>query len=274
MLEKIISGGLTHVEIAALDTAIKLGIPYSGWRPGIQVPDQSADTDKYTLHTLASNRPRDAVAKNVAAANGTFIITYGLLQETVDYARQMTLKMRKHLLGIDLEQHTAIKAARLLASWLDMNHIESLYVTGSTRERTSRIYHRTSHILESAIATLLAQLSLPSYRGPSSDDAGAAKPSKQPETVAEALTMLNSRLSLKEKTHIASGSLDIFLQADHPLGPYLQKILGLKAGNDMLMNSCAVCAGKNTLTPDEASQVIIREFWKHLQQTHRLRIIK
>jgi len=274
MLEKIISGGLTHVEIAALDTAIKLGIPYSGWRAGIQVPDQSADKGKYELHTLSSNRPRDAVEKNVAAGNGTLIISHGLLQETVDYARQMTLKMRKHLLGIDLEQHTAIKAARLLASWLDMNHIALLYVTGSTREMPSRIYHRTSHILESAIATLLAQSSLPSYRETSTDAAGATKPGKQPATVAEALTMLSSRLSLKEKTHIASGSLDIFLQADHPLGPYLQKILNLNAGNDKLMNSCALCADKKSLTPDEASHVIIRKFWKHLQQTHRLRIIK
>jgi hypothetical protein len=274
MIDKIVSGGQTWPEIAALDLAIKLGIPYTGWHPEIQVPSQDANKDKYRLHTLPSNRPRDSIAKNVEESDGTFILSHGRLQEPADYARQMTLKMRKQLLGIDLEQHTAIKAAGLLASWLDMNHIESLYVTGSTREKTSGIYHRTSHILESAFAILLAQSSLPSYKGTSSGHVGVGEPGKQPATVAEALTMLSSRLSLKEKTHLASGSLDIFLQADHPLGPYIQKILNLKAGNDMLMKSCTAVAGKKALTPDEASHVIIREFWKHLQKTHRLRIIK
>jgi len=273
MIDKIISGGQTWPEIAALDMAIKLGIPYTGWQPDIQVPSQLVKTDKYNLHTLPSNRPRDAIEKNVKEADGTFIISHGRLQKQADYARQMTLKNRKQILGIDLGQHSPFEAARLLASWIEMNHIKSLFVTGSTGNKASSIYHQTLRILESAIFETLVQSSTPrSKEILSNRDDGI--PNRQPATVSDAVELLVSFLSLKEKTDIASQKLEVFLQPDNPLGPHIQKVFKLQTGNERLMKSCMDLSGDVAATPDKASHVIMKALWQNLQKTHRLRIIK
>jgi hypothetical protein len=273
MIDKIISGGQTWPEIAALDMAIKLAIPYTGWRPAIQVPSQLVKTDKYRLHTLSSNQPKDAISKNVKESDGTFILSYGKLQEHADYARQMTLKNRKQLLGIDLGQHPPFEAARLLSSWIEMNHIKSLFVTGSTGNKASSIYHQTLRILESALFETLVQSSLPrSTEILSNRDIGI--PNRQPATISDAAELLVSFLSLKEKTEIASQKLEVFLQPDTPLGQHIQKIFNLQSGNEILMQSCSDLSGKDAVTPDEASRMIMKALWKKLQKTHRLRIVK
>lgn len=273
MIEKIIAGGQTWPEIAALDLAIKLGIAYTGWQPAIQVPSRLVKTDKYRLHTLPSNRPQDAIAKNVKASDGTFILSHGRLRKQADYARQMTLKNRKQLLGIELNQHSPFEAARLLASWIEMNHIKSLFVTGSTEIKTLNIYHQTFRILESAIFAVLAQSSVPgSTEILSGRNVGI--PNRQPATVHDAMEWLVSSLSLKEKAYIAASKLDVFLQRDNPLGQHIQKIFNLRTGNEVLMQSCSDISEKDAVKPEEASRVIMIALWKNLRETHRLRIIK
>jgi hypothetical protein len=269
MIEKIISGGQTWPEIAAIDTAIKLGIPYTGWQPEIEVPSRPFKTDKYRLHTLPSNRPKDAIAKNVEKSDGTFILSHGRLHELADSARQMTLKHRKQILGIDLGQHSPFEAARLLASWIEMNHIKSIFITGPAGKKEKRIYHQTVRILESAIAATITQspARLPM-------ESVSITPDRPSATVFDAVAHLVSSLPLKEKSAIAACKLDDLLQPDHPLNRQIQRVFYLQTGNNSLLKSCAQTDGKRSVTPQEASRIIAKALWKNLQETHRLRIIK
>jgi hypothetical protein len=47
MIRKIISGGQTGADQAALDAAIKLGIPHGGWIPKGRLTEKGTLPDKY-----------------------------------------------------------------------------------------------------------------------------------------------------------------------------------------------------------------------------------
>ncbi len=49
MIEKIISGGQTGADQAALDAAIKLGIPHGGWIPKGRITEDGPLSDRYDL---------------------------------------------------------------------------------------------------------------------------------------------------------------------------------------------------------------------------------
>ena len=49
MIKKIISGGQTGADLAALDTAIKLRIPHGGWIPKDRITEEGPLPDKYQL---------------------------------------------------------------------------------------------------------------------------------------------------------------------------------------------------------------------------------
>jgi hypothetical protein len=273
MIDKIISGGMNRVETAALDLAIKLSIPYAGFRPGIEVPDQSAVTERYRMAILNSNQPEDAIEANVRQANGTFILSFGRPDQHADHARRMTLKNRRHLLGIDLKQHTSFETAGLLASWLDMNHISSVYVTGGSLKKGRDIYLHTMNILESALITLLAGKSLPHTRK-NRLQIDANDVLRHTATVKEAVKLLMATLTLRNKAAIAAGNSETLCSTDNDLNRYIQKVFHLREGNETLLKSCAKVARKKDLSSAEASGVIIHAFWEALQKTHRLRIIK
>ena len=56
MIEKIISGGQTGADRAALDVAIKLGIPHGGWIPKGRKTEDGTLPQKYKLQQMATER--------------------------------------------------------------------------------------------------------------------------------------------------------------------------------------------------------------------------
>ena len=57
MIEKIISGGQTGADQAALDAAIKLGIPHGGWMPIGRMTEDGPLPDKYDLIEMPTLLP-------------------------------------------------------------------------------------------------------------------------------------------------------------------------------------------------------------------------
>ena len=61
----------------------------------------------------------------------------------------------------------------------------------------------------------------------------------------------------------------------HPtLGVYIRDKFGLWSKNEELMESCRSLLGEKQIHEDSASQLIIRELWKKLRETHVLRPLK
>lgn len=149
MLKKIISSGWTEVDQAALDIAIKLGIPYGGWIPKGRITEAGTLPDRFKLQEMSTENYTECIKQNVMEATGTLIISYGRLTGDLDSARKATLRYGRQMLGIDLDQMDDIKAASLLKDWIHLYRIEVMYVIGPNAPHAR---NQTENIIEGALA--------------------------------------------------------------------------------------------------------------------------
>jgi hypothetical protein len=95
-----------------------------------------------------------------------------------------------------------------------------------------------------------------------------------PQTVDDAVKILISKLSLKDKTTIANMTEKDLATLQFTLGTYIGSEFGLWSGNRKLLYSCSVIAREENLHPDYAPIIITEELWKRLRETHKLRVVK
>lgn len=74
MIGKVISGGQTGVDRAALDVAIEYGIPHGGFCPRGRRAEDGVIPDRYNLIELVTADYPTRTRKNVMEADGTLII--------------------------------------------------------------------------------------------------------------------------------------------------------------------------------------------------------
>lgn len=96
--KKIVSGGQTGADRAALDVAIKLNIPHGGWIPNGRLAEDGPLPDKYQLQEMPTDSYPARTEQNVIDSDGTLIIARGKLTGGSDYTREMELKHKKQLL--------------------------------------------------------------------------------------------------------------------------------------------------------------------------------
>lgn len=148
MLKKVVSGGQTGVDRAALDAAIGLGIPHGGWIPKGRITEQGPLPDTYKLREMPTDSYKARTEQNVIDSDGTLIISRGAPTGGTDYTRIMALKHGKQLLHIDLTVLANINdAASLISSWLKMHRIEILNVAGPRASKDPAIYQEALTIL-------------------------------------------------------------------------------------------------------------------------------
>src|SRR3990167_717761 len=74
MLKKIISGGQTGVDRAALDVSIKMGIPHGGWCPRGRAAEDGIIAEHYNLIETNSGDPSERTKLNIQDSDGTLIL--------------------------------------------------------------------------------------------------------------------------------------------------------------------------------------------------------
>jgi hypothetical protein len=100
MISKLISGGQTGADRAALDVAIDLGIPHGGWLPKGRKTEAGRLPAKYQLNELPTDSYPKRTEQNVIDSDGTLIVSHGPLTGGSDYTRQMAEKHGKPLMHI------------------------------------------------------------------------------------------------------------------------------------------------------------------------------
>ena len=95
-----------------------------------------------------------------------------------------------------------------------------------------------------------------------------------PKTVDEAVNILFEHISLKNKAGLAKLSDDDLANLRLSLGIYIRDVFRLDTGNRELLESCREISGDNYLHHSQAPAVIIKELWKRLNKTHKLRVVK
>lgn len=79
-IRRLISGGQTGVDLAALDFAIAQQIPYGGWCPAGQSAVDGILDARYQLRETESSGYRQRTKRNVLDSDATLIIYQGRLE--------------------------------------------------------------------------------------------------------------------------------------------------------------------------------------------------
>ncbi|MDX1708540.1 MAG: putative molybdenum carrier protein [Desulfobacterales bacterium] len=271
MIRKIISGGQTGADQAALDAAIKLDIPHGGRVPKGRLTETGPLPDKYHLLEMPSSSYPQRTEQNVIDSGGTLIISHGPLTDGSDYTRKMAIQHQRPWLHIDLNQTPAFKAATQIRSWLDDNRIEVLNVAGPRASKDKKIYMAVFNLIESVY---YLQMMNSAQNDAANYQRGAPEVANKPKTIEEAIQLLIGKLPLKEKITIANMTEDELINLNANVGKYILDQFGLWSGNEELVESCLAHADYPLHNEDDAAAVIIKQLWLRLSQTHRLRIIK
>jgi hypothetical protein len=127
---KIISGGQTGVDRAALDAALRHGIESGGWCPTGRLDEFGRIPDRYPVKELQNGGFTERTLQNVKDSDGTVIIYPGKLsggtEQTVHFCVEQP---RPHEL-IDVSNVSIEKAAQLIADFVRKNNVAILNVAG------------------------------------------------------------------------------------------------------------------------------------------------
>ncbi len=127
MLRKLLSGGQTGVDRAALDVALELGISCGGWCPRGRKAEDGPLPARYPLTETATEDYECRTEWNVRDADGTLILAQGPLRGGTALTAELTGRYARPLLVIDLAQPPPCAAVE---QWLEQHRIGVLNVAG------------------------------------------------------------------------------------------------------------------------------------------------
>ena len=149
-MEKIISGGQTGVDRAALDVALERGFPCGGWCPRGRKAEDGPIDESYPLDTTPSDDYPQRTEWNVRDSDGTLILTVGSLTGGTKLTRALAETLGKPCRVVDLDRTADVTAA---IDWLRNNSIAVLNVAGPRQSIQPEIYEKAAvflrHLLES-----------------------------------------------------------------------------------------------------------------------------
>ena len=152
--DKILSGGQTGVDRAALDVALELGIPIGGHLPKGR-KDENGDVlpDKYTgMQETETDDVNVRTELNVQNSDATLIFSHGALFGGSDYTQRMARQHGKPSLHVDFDKHDADQAVRRVKNWLSDTQPRVLNVAGPRASDDPAIYPEVKCVLAGAFS--------------------------------------------------------------------------------------------------------------------------
>ncbi len=148
MIEKIVSGGQTGADRAALDAAIRLGIPHGGWVPKGRKAEDGILSDRYRMREMPTADYSGRTEQNVLDSDGTVIVSHGALNGGSALTEMLAAGHGRPHLHLDMDKLSVREAADALKRWIEDNAIRILNVAGPRESRDPDIYRVTAAILE------------------------------------------------------------------------------------------------------------------------------
>jgi hypothetical protein len=147
MIEKIVSGGQTGVDTAALDVAIALSLPHGGWCPKGRLREDGIIPMQYHLQETPTNEYSERTKLNIRDSDATLIflprdkvITDGTIL-TIEEAKA---KGKPHLIIDSFEPQQVI----IIRDWLKINKIKILNIAGARESQSLGIYSECYQFLK------------------------------------------------------------------------------------------------------------------------------
>lgn len=154
-IEKIISGGQTGADRAALDVAIEFAIPHGGWIPKGRKTEGGILPDRYQLEEMPTTSYPKRTEKNVLDSDGTLIFSRGKLSGGSALTRKLAKQHNQPWVHVDLDKVAATEAIQIIAGWVDENDIEILNVAGPRASKDPGIHDFVLSILDRVLKKAL-----------------------------------------------------------------------------------------------------------------------
>jgi len=151
---KIISGGQTGVDRAALDVALKHRIECDGWCPAGRLDEFGKIPDEYPIQELAAGGFTERTLQNVKDSDGTVIIYPGTLSGGTEQTVCFCIELKRPHQLIDASKVSAEDAAKLIADFVYKNKIDVLNVAGPRQSEWAEGYDYAIRALDLLLADL------------------------------------------------------------------------------------------------------------------------
>ena len=130
-LKKIVSGGETGVDRAALDAALSANFPCGGWVTADRMAEDGVVPSRYPLTPLPNGGYRQRTRLNVTDSDGTAILYDESLKGGTRLTRNLcALLKRPYILISAAEMPDTIVVAEKIVKFIQDNDIETLNVAG------------------------------------------------------------------------------------------------------------------------------------------------
>ncbi len=138
-LEKIISGGQTGVDRAALDSALDLGFPCGGWCPEGRLDEDGVIPKRYPVKPLKGGGYAERTRYNVLESTGTLIFRFGPLQGGTLLTEKCCREAGRPLLTVD-GSLTEKEVLEKILPFLQKAEIKFLNVAGPRASEAAEAY--------------------------------------------------------------------------------------------------------------------------------------
>jgi hypothetical protein len=145
---KIISGGQTGVDRAALDVALKHRIECGGWCPAGRLDEFGRIPDQYPLQELEDGGFTERTLQNVKDCDGTIIIYAGKLSGGTEQTVPFCVEQQRPYELIDASKVFSDDAARLISDFVRKHEIDTLNVAGPRQSEWPKGYDYAVRALE------------------------------------------------------------------------------------------------------------------------------
>jgi len=149
MIERVVSGGQTGVDRAALDIALKLGVPCGGWCPRGRRAEDGPLKEIYPLQETPSSRYTQRTQWNVRDSDGTVVLYRNSLSGGSALTVELAKKHTKPCLVIDLCE---VFSPELLLDWVKRHKIRTLNIAGTRESGSPGIYDEACRFLGKLIS--------------------------------------------------------------------------------------------------------------------------
>lgn len=152
-LEKIVSGGQTGADRAALEIARRHGVAIGGWVPAGRLAEDGPIPSSFVeLQETRGADPAERTAANVRDSDGTLIISHGALTGGSALTMKLARELGKPCLQLDLEALSVDDAVLAALRWIASSGVDCLNVAGPRASEDARVYAATCAVLAGVLA--------------------------------------------------------------------------------------------------------------------------
>ncbi len=152
MIRKVVSGGQTGVDRAALDVALSLGVACGGWVPRGRRAEDGRLPGRYPMRETATAAYPQRTRLNVRDSDATLVLTRGEPAGGTAFTLACAERLERPSMLVDLTRPDLEQAAAIVRDWLLDKEVQVLNVAGPRESTAPGIAAEAAAFLRAVLA--------------------------------------------------------------------------------------------------------------------------